>query len=100
MSDVTVTVTPGSPKISRRLEYQLLFPLGRHERLRDIQGIDGPKPHKGLLNRYEGINITGEKVVNYYRAQLIDALIELYAVKSETGGSMWTGAGLRISFTG
>jgi len=36
----------------------------------------GPKPHNGLLNRYEGTNITEENVVNHPRTQLIDALIE------------------------
>ncbi len=49
---------------------------------------------------YKGTNITGERLVNHPSTQLIDDLIESYAVKSETGGSMWTGAGLRISFTG
>ncbi len=39
---------------------------------------DGPEPHNGLLYCYEGTNITGEKVVNPYRTQLIDALIESY----------------------
>jgi hypothetical protein len=37
---------------------------------------DGPEPHNGLLYCYEGTNITGEKVVNIPRTQLIDALNE------------------------
>ncbi len=36
---------------------------------------DGPEPHNGLLYGYEGTNITGERVVNPHRTQLIDALI-------------------------
>ncbi len=39
---------------------------------------DGPEPHNGLLYCYEGTNITGGKVVNHYRTQLNDALIESY----------------------
>ncbi len=39
---------------------------------------DGPELHNGLLNRYEGTNITGERAVNHPRTQLIDALIEPY----------------------
>ena len=40
---------------------------------------DGPEPHNGLLYYYESTNITGEKVVNDYRTQLNDALMESYA---------------------
>ena len=44
--------------------------------MRVLGGLYGPEPHKGLLNCYEGTNITGEKVVNHYNTQLNDALIE------------------------
>jgi len=37
---------------------------------------DGPEPHIGLLYYNEGTNITGERVVNYPKTQLNDALIE------------------------
>ncbi len=50
-------------------------------------------------NGYSGVIIDVSGVIDP-KTQLNDALIESYAVKSETGGSMWTGAGLRISFTG
>ena len=40
----------------------------------------GPKPHNGILNRYEGTNITEENVVNHPRTQLIDALIESWQI--------------------
>ena len=39
---------------------------------------DCPELHNGLLYRYEGTNITGEKVVNHYKTQLNDALNESY----------------------
>ncbi len=42
----------------------------------------GPEPHNGLLYCYEGTNITGEKVVNHPKTQLIDALIESYGVET------------------
>ena len=40
------------------------------------QKSDGPAPHNGLLCCYEDTNITEEKVVNRYKMQLNDALIE------------------------
>jgi len=40
--------------------------------MRVLGGLYGPEPHKGLLNCYEGTNITKEKT-------LIDALIASYA---------------------
>jgi hypothetical protein len=39
---------------------------------------NGPEPHNGLLYCYEATNITGEKVVNPHKTQLIDALIAFY----------------------
>ena len=44
----------------------------------------GPKLHNGLLNRYEGTNITEENVVNHTRTQLIDALIE-FGINNDIG---------------
>jgi len=82
-----------------------LLRVGRQRQCEQPEGEgtdkpDVPEPHKGLLYCYEGTNITEEKVVKKAKMQFIDALIESYAVKNETGYSMWTGAGLRISFTG
>jgi len=48
----------------------------------ESQGTDKPnglEPHNGLLYCYEGINITGKKVVNHPRTKLNDALIECCA---------------------
>ncbi len=39
-----------------------------------------PESHNGLLYCYEGTNITGERAVNPHQTQLIDALIESYAL--------------------
>lgn len=44
--------------------------------MRVPEGPDGPEPHNGLLNRYKGTNVTGERVVNRSEMQLNDALIE------------------------
>ncbi len=54
--------------------------------MRVLGGLYGPEPHKGLLNCYEGTNITGEKVVNHYNTQLNDALIESYGRDNKNGG--------------
>ncbi len=49
--------------------------------MRVLGGPHGPEPHNGFLYCYEGTNITGEKVVNYPKTQLNDALIESYALR-------------------
>ncbi len=41
-----------------------------------LGGAYGPEPHNGLLYCYEGINITGGRVVNPHQTQLNDALME------------------------
>ncbi len=49
---------------------------GEQSESEDTDKPDGPELHNGLLYCYEGTNITGERVVNRYRTQLNDALIE------------------------
>ena len=52
------------------------LPVGKQSEDKSTNKPDGPEPHNGLLYCYEGTNITEENVVNHYRTQLIDALIE------------------------
>jgi len=54
------------------------LPVGKQSEDKSTNKPDGPEPHNGLLYCYEGTNITEENVVNHYRTQLIDALIESY----------------------
>ena len=52
------------------------LPVGKQSEDESPEKSDGPEPHNGLLNCYEGTNITEEKGVKVGRTLLIDALIE------------------------